>query len=516
MYYGTGILLSSKHSAPDERIYFNPHVRANDPNLIQTLPHSNKMSDEGLETYIFRGNEGETVPKHLRILALQQGVRNLPSDLCYGYTSLREVLWSHGFVEIGAAAFCWCTHLSAIKICSTMRCIGEKAFMWCELLTIVEFDMATSSPQELATIGGEAFSHCNSLARIKLPSSVTSVGDFAFVSCASLVEVNLSTTGIKEIAENTFCRCSSMQTATLPNTLRRICREAFYCCLKLVTVVVPLDSQSISIESSAFGRCGHLANVWFPKNSTAKKTSFVRCDLLEERYGKDSSGIVAALSARFEDLPIHRMCYCHSTTTAQELRQVVSDRQDMEFPLVDNDTFGMNPFHILFSTAEPSMELLDVLLESFSFQLLKEKDANGKRPLNYLIENLTDGSRRLLQRILQHWMIDRLANWGAVSWMQVMQSKLQEILAEEDKSRILSLCDEAIALFEHWETKESLSILEMTLWKGKRKSGWTRDGTKRRALDQDECRFLSGSNIVIPSVATMLGTAGFVSSATNS
>ena len=38
----------------------------------------------------------------------------------------------------------------------------------------------------------------------------------------------------------------------------------------------------------------------------------------------------------------------------------------------------MTPFHVFFSTAEPSQDLLEVLLDEFPHYVLGWKDANGK------------------------------------------------------------------------------------------------------------------------------------------
>eukprot|EP00526_Cylindrotheca_closterium_P027544 CAMPEP_0113632978 /NCGR_PEP_ID=MMETSP0017_2-20120614/17150_1 /TAXON_ID=2856 /ORGANISM="Cylindrotheca closterium" /LENGTH=42 /DNA_ID=CAMNT_0000543573 /DNA_START=42 /DNA_END=166 /DNA_ORIENTATION=+ /assembly_acc=CAM_ASM_000147 len=41
---------------------------------------------------------------------------------------------------------------------------------------------------------------------------------------------------------------------------------------------------------------------------------------------------------------------------------------------------------------------------------------------------------------------------------------------------------------KQYENVEATSILEMTLWKGELKRGWSNGGTKRQALDRGECR----------------------------
>ena len=87
-----------------------------------------------------------------------------------------------------------------------------------------------------------------------------------------------------------------------------------------------------------------------------------------------------------------------------------------------------------------------------------------------------------------------------------MQSKVQAILAEEDRVQRATLCDEAYSTFEYYEQVQGSTLLEMALWKLKLKSGWSHNDTKRRqVLDRQECHCLCGSNVVIPSVVTFLG-----------
>lgn len=342
-----------------------------------------------------------------------------------------------------------------------------------------------------------------SLPKIKLPSSVTAVGDGAFRYSKSLVEANLSNTSITQLPDNAFAYSKKLQIASLPNTLEQIESYAFSYCPELVTVVLPLDSQPIRIGSRSFYGCKRLANVVLPKGSTANVYAFDECDLLRERYSLDCSPIIDGLVRRFENFSIHRMCYDHERVTVQELRQCIADHQQMEDSFVDN--FQMTPFHVFFSTPEPSVELLEVLLDLLpNHILLNSKDANGRRSLDYLLHSWDDGSILLLQRTLQKWMVDRLSCWGATSWMEAMERKVQELIGEDDEEQRALLLNNAYSALEHYESVKSTSILEMALWKSKLNSGRMSNGSKRQALDRGECRCVCGSDIVIPNVISFL------------
>eukprot|EP00526_Cylindrotheca_closterium_P009834 CAMPEP_0113637152 /NCGR_PEP_ID=MMETSP0017_2-20120614/19438_1 /TAXON_ID=2856 /ORGANISM="Cylindrotheca closterium" /LENGTH=418 /DNA_ID=CAMNT_0000548149 /DNA_START=20 /DNA_END=1273 /DNA_ORIENTATION=+ /assembly_acc=CAM_ASM_000147 len=414
--------------------------------------------------YLFEGKEGETVPRRVRKLIVNPGIQVLPDRSFSFFVLLEEVTLPQGLTKIGNEAFRWCERLLEIKICSTVEYIGEDAFGECELLTKVEFESSSSSPHQLKTIGGSAFESCESLQRIKIPSSVNMIGECAFHNCYVLVEANLSTTSITEIS-GSFLFCRSLQTVSLPNSLERIGDGAFCECTSLVTVMVPLDSQPIEIAESAFYGCGALSNLVLPQGSNATEesifapraffapcASFGKCALLQDRFGAGVNSVVAGLVGRFENFPVHKFCYGHSSTTAQELQRCIEDQEETEESLVDE--FGMTPFHILFSSAEPSGELLQVLLDEFLYSVLGLKDANGKLAMDYLVTNWTRDNKMLLQMALQSWMFSRLTSWGATSWMEAMRSKVQDILAEDNKDRRSTLWMEAKTVFAQYEHVE--------------------------------------------------------------
>jgi len=345
---------------------------------------------------------------------------------------------------------------------------------------------------------------------------VTEIGICAFFNCRALVEANLSTASIVEIPFRTFFGCHNLQTVSLPNTLERIESSAFAKCYEMVTVAIPLDSQPIKVSANyVFSGCKSLANLVIPKDSvldppeTRYYRTFEEAALLQERLGgghlsegRKSLSIVAGLVARFDGFPVHRLCYGHSSITAQELRQSIEDQVQVESYV---DKFGMTPPHILLSTIGPRQEFLEVLLDALPFHILELEDANGRRPLDYLLANWTDTVASLFRMTIQIWMIDPMTRWGATLWVEDMTSRVEEILAEGDKERRTTLWETAYRAFEDYQELEVTSILEMALWKMKLKCGRSDDGSKRQAMDRGECQCLCGSDIVIPNVAMFLG-----------
>jgi hypothetical protein len=186
-----------------------------------------------------------------------------------------------------------------------------------------------------------------------------------------------------------------------------------------------------------------------------------------------------------------KLCYDHCSTTAQELCQCIQKTKDEESPLVDE--FGMTPFHILFSSVDPSDVLLEVFLDKYPYHILGCKDTSDKLAMDYLVSNWTPENKVLLQMALQSWMFGRLERWCLKGWRSRMIPLVNALLAEDDdKERRMALFVEACSVLKQYEDMEATSILEMALWKGQPKGGCNNDGTKRQALDREQCRCFCG------------------------
>ncbi|CAJ1948437.1 unnamed protein product [Cylindrotheca closterium] len=454
--------------------------------------------------YRYEGNEGEMVPLSAQQLTFSTGVQELPDNLCNGRGLLDKVTLPEGLIKIGIAVFAYCTRLSEIKICYTVESLGKAAFICCNQLTKVDLECSSSSPHHgLKTIGAFVFSSCRSLERIKIPSSVNALGKSVFDGCNILLEAILSTTSITKIPISGFADCPFLQTVSLPNSMESVGCKAFYQCFSLITVIVPLDSKPIEIGPESFYRCVFLANLVLPEGSNADEASFVQCTLLEDRFGEKADDIVHGLVHRFDNFPVQKIAYYNSCTTAEELRQCVEKLDKKESPLVDD--FGMTPFHILFSSPEPSQDLFEILLDKFPHYVLGWKDANDNTAMEYLLNNWTRENKALLEDALQSWMYNRLDCWRSDDWRIRFLPTMNALLAQEDRVIRMSWFGIAWSALKHFENVESLSILEMALWKWQNKGERNNDGTKRRALDRDQCRSICGADVVIPNVEAFLG-----------
>lgn len=137
--------------------------------------------------------------------------------------------------------------------------IGGDAFSGCESLTSLVI------PDSVVSIGDGAFSHCESLKNIVLPNSITSIGFCVFQHCRSLKSLVIpdSVTSIDTLA---FCFCSSLKSLVIPGGVTSIKKMAFSGCKSLKSIVIP-DGVT-SIGSGAFSGCSSLKSIVIPDSVT--------------------------------------------------------------------------------------------------------------------------------------------------------------------------------------------------------------------------------------------------------
>ncbi|KAL3940566.1 MAG: hypothetical protein SGBAC_004922 [Bacillariaceae sp.] len=489
-----------------------------------------------MSVYHYRGAEEETVPSVVQAVIVDPSVLELPwyfrNQL---HPGVKEVILHEGLESIREYAFRKCRMQKVTIYTTTTRAIRNGAFEFAKCLMTVEFvsspsndassddvpSDAASSCEGLTVIEEEAFSDCSSLQRIKIPPTVEMMGKHVFSDCTSLVEVNLSRSSVKMISPGSFDRCVSLQAIWMPHTLECIGAFAFRNCSSLVTVKLPQFRESLVIQMRAFIDCSSLANIELPKNHSSGGTAFEGCTLLEdfldeelEDFEEDedendneddsiSCHIATGLVNRFLLYPIHKLCYHSVTTRAVDFLLAVNQQNPSE--MLATDTFSMTPFHVLCSSVEPRQDLFEILLEKYPCQMLRWKDENGKEAMDYLIANWTPKTAALLEMSAQGWMLDPLNQWGIKSRKLDMERQMQDIMTATTKENRSILWYNICDTFELYAKLESVSILEMALWRQQIKSGWNADHTKKIHLDRYQCLNQSRSGVVLPGVGAFLG-----------
>ena len=169
--------------------------------------------------------------------------------------------------------------ITSIIIPNNVKSIGEDAFSDCILLKEIYI------PDSITSIEDRAFEECISLKEITIPDSVTNIGIEAFYGCKELKELNIPNT-VKSIGDWAFSYCSSLTSVTIPESVTTIGPFTFASCKSLKEITIP--NSVTSIGNGAFSHCKSLTSVIIPDSVTNIGNAFYECSSLEEITIPDS------------------------------------------------------------------------------------------------------------------------------------------------------------------------------------------------------------------------------------
>lgn len=295
---------------------------------------------------------------------------------------------------------------SAVQVHETIQELPTAAFSGNKMLIEVTL------PQMLKIIGPEAFLNCSLLKKVRIPlTTCKEIGERAFLGCCSLQEIALPI-GLIRVREETFSRCSKLKTMAVPWSVVVIEHGAFSYCTALISVELPPKGLK-KIESRAFAHCEQLRNIEIPKSvNRLGDNVFTRCERsLELRFGVN----IEALDRRFDDLPLHSVCYYQAHfTLAAKLKRLETAMIQMENPAGARskrsggifslcrkaeaydldigdffyvggcfvDSFAMTPLHILVLSTRPCLSICESLLARYPFNV-NTQDRHGNTPIDY-------------------------------------------------------------------------------------------------------------------------------------
>jgi len=212
--------------------------------------------------------------------------------------------------RIEQLAFNACTLLKSVKIPSSVITIGGYAFSSCNSLISVTF----AEPSKIENINTGLFSDCGSLKNIIIPSSVTSIDNNAFICCTSLEKITIPSS-VTSIGENAFTCCTSLEKITIPSSVTSIGEGAFGehsgengtspGCTSLISVTFEEPSKIENINDGLFTGCESLKNITIPSSITKiGNKAFFQCGSLKNinipfsvtSIGKDAFFLCSNLS----------------------------------------------------------------------------------------------------------------------------------------------------------------------------------------------------------------------------
>mmetsp|Transcript_40337 Transcript_40337/g.97405 ORF Transcript_40337/g.97405 Transcript_40337/m.97405 type:complete len:580 (-) Transcript_40337:26-1765(-) len=385
--------------------------------------------------------------------------------------------------------FCNCTSLAHVELPLGLEDISHDVFSGC--ISLVDIELR---------IGERAFEYCTSLNNVAFPQGFVCIGERGFAGCTSLVEVQFQE-GLKTVRSEAFRGCTALSAVAFPSTIFDLWFRVFADCTSLLGVefprscTFPAHVRNLPMyDESLFSGCTSLVNLSLSGYVLSETDAFPGCDLLQD-YG-------AGVKDRYARFPVHQVCYNSSSATVDHLIRALDSSEIMV------DDFGLTPFHIVATSANPKVETLECLLDRYSFDILCQRDHCGKTMLDYLLMHTSSKVVPLIQTVLQKSVFDRLSEWDiGAKWGSILSQNLESIPRESGiggaDGRRKRVYDDFFRDLGHCMRTEMTSILELALWKSRLHTTQKDEGGSDDDF-REICHAQSGALVVIQNVAEHL------------
>ena len=203
---------------------------------------------------------------------------------------------------------------------------------------------------------------------------------------------------VDKLGENAFSDCTMIQSFHMPPQVTEVDLSSFDD-TRIISLELPTCTKSIRGKRNHpfFSRTGleSLRNVAFPLDCSLDYGILDRCPDLQRAFSgeEDNSVVAEALEHRFDDLPIHKICYYQSyhdsQTVLTNLRREINT-WNTKFPGQLNvtgkqqDCLGMSPLHILACSTKHDIAMFRLLVDKYPGTLIM-KDKWGDIPLLYAL-----------------------------------------------------------------------------------------------------------------------------------
>ena len=181
--------------------------------------------------------ESNTLIAGCKNTIIPDDVTRIGDNAFEGCSDLTTVTIPAGVTSIGDYAFSGCSGLTTITIPASVTSIGNGAFAGCNNLATMTVDAGNTKydsrngcnaiiekesntlvvgckgstiPNDVTSIGEQAFSGCDGLTTVTIPASVTSIGSGAFEGCSGLTTVTIGS-GVTYIGSDAFYNCTKVE-----------------------------------------------------------------------------------------------------------------------------------------------------------------------------------------------------------------------------------------------------------------------------------------------------------------
>jgi hypothetical protein len=129
--------------------------------------------------------------------------------------------------------------------------------------------------------------------------------------------------------------------------------------------------RNSTINCYAFHLCHGLRNIAIPSSvNNIEKGILEECEDLRCLF-PNQNGLLEVLERRYDGLPIHRLCYCHSYHATAATLQILKKGLESSTDVVKHqDCLGMTPLHILALSTKHRRRLYQVLVRRYPHYLV--------------------------------------------------------------------------------------------------------------------------------------------------
>ena len=206
---------------------------------------------------------------NLQEVVLPADLAKIPAGMFKNLNSLAKVTLPANLKELEKEAFLGCPNLTTITIPATVDKVGAAAFAESGLREVV---FAPGS--KLTSIPANMFAECTSLAKINLPASIVKIENGAFAMTA-LTEIDFPDE-LNSIGDQAFYGCDKLTAIVIPGNVLTIGASAFEKCSEVSTLVIADGVKDIG--SFAFADCVKIESVSIPKSvKTIEDNPFTGC-----------------------------------------------------------------------------------------------------------------------------------------------------------------------------------------------------------------------------------------------